>query len=200
MSASQPIQETPQDAGAHPPLSPPDGGGATHCQPEITNDLGAAMALGFTLAVIEPTEAPSPVRWVVPGANGEAVGSGFAARVLRARTQNGARLPDVIEVHQWDAVAYARGRPRLEPTDDTPGHATPRAARRLLALLHPDGMGTTQGWRLVRSWHLRDDETIEGAALGQRVDAPAATVFDAFTARAARGHSALTDAGIGGAR
>jgi hypothetical protein len=53
----------------------------------------------------------------------------------------------------------------------------------MLALLNPDGMGATRGWRLARSWHLRSDDSIEGAALGLRADASTASVFDAYTAR-----------------
>jgi len=200
MSAPQPILETRSDAGttASPPT--PQDRQATHCSPDITNNLDAAMALGFSIAVIEPTETPTPVRWTVSGVNGEAVGTRFSARVLRSSTQSDTRLPETIEVHQWEAVVYAHGRDPMDPTDDTPGRAAPRRGRRMLALLNPDGMGATRGWRLARSWHLRSDESIEGAVLGLRADSPTASVFDAYTSRVAATREAAMVPVMGGAR
>lgn len=200
MSAPQPILETRSDAGTTASTHTPLDRQATHCSTDITNSLENAMALGFSLAVIEPTETPAPVRWTVPGVNGEALGTRFASRVLRSSTQSDTRLPETIEVHQWEAVVYAHGREPMDTTDDTPGRAAPRRGRRMLALLNPDGMGATRGWRLARSWHLRSDESIEGAALGLRADAPTASVFDAYTARVAATREAAMVPVMGGAR
>jgi hypothetical protein len=200
MSAPQPILETRPDAGATASTPAPQDRHATHCSPDITTDLGAAMALGFSLAVIEPTETPTSIRWTVPGVNGEAVGVRFEARVVRSSTQSDTRLPETIEVHQWEAVVYAHVRDPMDPTDDTPGRAAPRRGRRMLALLNPDGMGATRGWRLARSWHLRSDDSIEGAALGLRADASTASVFDAYTARVAAMREAAAAPVMGGVR
>jgi hypothetical protein len=70
----------------------------------------------------------------------------------------------------------------------------------MLALLNPDGMGATRGWRLARSWHLRSDESIEGAVLGLRADSPTASVFDAYTSRVAATREAAMVPVMGGAR
>lgn len=158
------------------------------------------MALGLSLAVIEPTNEPTPIRWMVPGVNGEAVGMRFDARVVRSITQSETQLPEAVEVHQWDAVEYAHVRDPMEPTDNGPGRAAPRRGARVLALLNPDGMGGRSGWRLVRSWHLRSDESIEGTALGLRADVRAASVFDAYAARAAAIREAATAPAMGGVR